>query len=514
MKTSRGALERDTGLPGSYDAFFSFPANKGGYSGVAVYTDSRVVVPLKAEEGLSGNLQPKPPLDPEERISKSYPDPQEISLQPDGEGNVPSHLTTLDSEGRALVLDFGLFILINVYCPNESSDERLVFKMNYNTMLQERLRILIEEGRKVIIIGDINICATPLDHGEGQLASRSSVFYDHPARVWFRKLLEPEGCMVDLVRKFWPDRKGMFTCTPLFFVNLHSPLTIGHPDYCKGWNTKLSARETNYGARIDYILSTPDLLPWIKHGDIQPRVKGSDHCPIFIDLHDEIVLPSGSTLTLREAMKMDDAKREPPRLASKYWDEFSGKQTKLSGFFGKRTDVPPTPTPVVVSPPSFTEPPSKPPLPPVEPHASGSSPPGAPGAPHPTFPLKRKVEVAARSQNTTKKRKPGQAKLSSFFQKSSAPTTETSREVLTQPTICEPEHNSDYSQFDYDTYASSLQSTPDSSSSSKAAWSHLMAPIEPPKCTVHGESTKEFTVNKPGPNRGKKFFICSRCVAR
>ena len=47
---------------------------------------------------------------------------------------------------------------------------------------------------------------------------------------------------------------------------------------------------------------------------------------------------------------------------------------------------------------------------------------------------------------------------------------------------------------------------------SKAAWSKLMAPVEPPKCNVHGEPAKLYTVNKPGPNKGKTFFLCSRYV--
>jgi AP endonuclease-2 len=217
MKISRGTLERHVALPGPYDAFFSFPANKGGYSGVAVYTDSQKVVPLKAEEGLSGILQPKPPLSSEERISSTYPTAHEIDWVADEDGNKPSNLTSLDSEGRAIVLDFGLFVLINLYCPNEASDQRLVFKMNYHLMLQERVKKLIEEGREVIILGDINICAAPLDHGEGHLASRSTSFYDHPARAWFHKWLEPEGCMIDMVRKFWPERKGMYTCVSFSF---------------------------------------------------------------------------------------------------------------------------------------------------------------------------------------------------------------------------------------------------------------------------------------------------------
>ena len=98
---------------------------------------------------------------------------------------------------------------------------------------------------------------------------------------------------------------------------------------------RLQARETNYGARIDYVLVTRGLLPWIKHGDILSSLKGSDHCPIYIDLHDEVTLESGETVKLSDAMKQKDG-MQPPRIAAKYWEELAGKQTMLSNFFGKR----------------------------------------------------------------------------------------------------------------------------------------------------------------------------------
>jgi len=44
----------------------------------------------------------------------------------------------------------------------------------------------------------------------------------------------------------------------------------------------------------------------------------------------------------------------------------------------------------------------------------------------------------------------------------------------------------------------------------KQAWSTLLAQTQIPKCLVHGEPAKELTVNKPGPNKGKRFFLCSR----
>jgi AP endonuclease-2 len=36
--------------------------------------------------------------------------------------------------------------------------------------------------------------------------------------------------------------------------------------------------------------------------------------------------------------------------------------------------------------------------------------------------------------------------------------------------------------------------------------------IPPPLCTVHQEPAKEFRVNKPGPNKGRTFYLCARPV--
>ncbi|KAI0664392.1 Endonuclease/exonuclease/phosphatase [Cubamyces menziesii] len=548
MKSSRATLPRDVALPGHFHSFFSFPVNKGGYSGVAVYTDSHTAVPVKAEEGISGRLQPQPPLSAEERVSPSYPRPDEMTLYADEEGEVPSTFDALDAEGRALVLDFGLFVLINVYCPNETSDARLSFKMNYHLMLQERVRRLIEEEhREVIVLGDINICSTPLDHCDGHLPSSQATFYDHPARAWFRKWLSPNGPMIDIVRSFWPDRKGMFTC----------------------WNMKLQARETNYGARIDYILVTKGLLPWIQHGDILPSLKGSDHCPIYIDLRDEITLESGETVRLCDAMKQTDGTRDPPRIAAKFWDEFSGKQTVLSSFFGKRpesqTKVDPTES-LTASPPTTQASTPNAQGESVAPSSQSKNPeasgevvkkfkPSQPFRPLAAPATKRKA--VEQSANSSKKRKhvKGQASIATFFSKppTSSPTAASSKTQKTQevieieddaPTSTPPstlasalsdeapsssqaaqdQLEADYrlacelAKADAVSLSADDEPAPSPSSSSqpqaqkKAAWSQVFAPVPPPNCLVHGEPTKLWTVNKQGPNKGKKFYLCSRPV--
>ncbi|KAH9893283.1 DNase I-like protein [Cubamyces lactineus] len=548
MKSSRATLPRDVALPGHFHSFFSFPVNKGGYSGVAVYTDSHTAVPVKAEEGISGRLQPQPPLSAEERVSPSYPRPDELTLYADEEGEVPSTFDALDAEGRALVVDFGLFVLINVYCPNETSDARLSFKMNYHLMLQERVRRLIEEEhREVIVLGDINICSTPLDHCDGHLPSNLATFYDHPARAWFRHWLSPNGPMIDIVRTFWPDRKGMFTC----------------------WNMKLQARETNYGTRVDYILVTKGLLPWIQHGDILPSLKGSDHCPIYIDLRDEITLETGETVRLREAMRQTDGVRDPPRIAAKFWDEFSGKQTVLSSFFVKRSesqtkvDRAESPKASSTATQALTRnaqaeaavPSSQPKNTETSSETVKKFKPSQPSA-APTL-VKRKATEPSASSSKKRKHVKGQASIAAFFSKpstSSTPSTSASSKTQKTHEVIEIEDDAPTSTplstlssaLSDDTPSSSQamqdqldadyrlacepakadaaplsaddEPTPSPSSSSqpqaqkKAAWSEVFAPVQPPNCLVHGEPTKLWTVNKQGPNKGKKFYLCSRPV--
>lgn len=213
LKIQRTALQKHIAIPNGYESFFSFPVTKGGYSGVAVYTKTDTVAPLKAEEGLTGKLQPKPVFKDEERVSATYPQAHEIEFYHNDDEETPSSLTELDTEGRALVLDFGLFVLINLYCPAETLDTRLPYKMNFHLLLEERVRKLIhEEGREVIVVGDINITAAPIDHCDGRLPSQQTDFWGHPPRGWFKNWLTPSGPMVDVIRDVWPERKGMYTC--------------------------------------------------------------------------------------------------------------------------------------------------------------------------------------------------------------------------------------------------------------------------------------------------------------
>ncbi|KAJ8085338.1 Class II abasic (AP) endonuclease [Marasmius tenuissimus] len=596
VKSTRSALTKPVAVPPSYDSFFSFPVTKSGYSGVATYTRSSTVVPAKAEEGLSlasrSNAQVKPPLELSERVSKpeSYPDSRVVIVAEEEDEVIDEderngvtlllrhELKSLDAEGRVLTLDFGMFVLINVYCPNDGSEERFPFKMDFHYVLEDRVRALMREGREVVLVGDLNACAALIDHCEGNLIIKRGLaegkdgetwfWEERDGRRWLRDLLIEEGvngtgkekaCLVDIVRKFHPERKGMYTC----------------------WNTKLSARDSNYGTRIDYILVTPGLVAWIKDADIQPQIKGSDHCPVYVDFHDEIVNEDGVTLQLKDLLSgAGDMRVDPPRLAARYWDEYSGKQKLLSSFFGGKKAAAPSPSPT----PTTTQVPvasttvvseqagpsilTSEPLP----ATAGTQQPPREQAVSPTFdtstpdlPLKaseppnaaqsrsKRKRVSPKSSpvkapkiqpsnKPAKKPKPGQSKLSTFFSQpgSSGSTSKAKGKGRSIPKTAFSQSITGYESEDVDMllqesephenaedledadYRLALElsssqvslSSPSSQKQKEAgdAWKSLMAPIQPPCCTVHNEVAKEFTVNKPGVNKGKRFFVCSRPV--
>ncbi|KAJ7125805.1 Endonuclease/exonuclease/phosphatase [Mycena crocata] len=517
MKTSRQNLPKAVGIPPSYHSFFSFPIHKNGYSGVAVYARADTILPLKAEEGLTGLVQPKPSLAAAERVSVPDAYPDEILA----ESASDLDFRNLDSEGRALVVDFGLFVLINVYCPNDGTEteERLQYKMDFHRILEARVKGLIEvDKREVIVVGDLNACAAVMDHCEGHLmVARGQAegmqgedgFWERDVRRWLRSWLISEadpankGALVDVVRRFWPDRKGMYTC----------------------WNTKISARESNYGTRIDYILVTPGLLPWIKAADIQPEIKGSDHCPVFIDLHEQIVDAQGAVHNLRDVLGPGATGAEPPRIAAKFWDEY--KQRLLDTFFGKKADlaVKPQPTAPVRSQPapsqlrtaksidiSAT-------LDDQHEQSMHSSPPAASSA---SEKRKRPTQEAGASSSKKQKNdvlakppKAGQTSLASFFSKPKPAFK--SNSVSNEEEMLEADYKLALSLSQESEPASPRASGSNSNlirnnGESKKAWTSILTPLQPPRCTVHDEPTKELTVNKPGPNKGKNFFICARPV--
>jgi exodeoxyribonuclease-3 len=55
------------------------------------------------------------------------------------------------------------------------------------------------------------------------------------------------------------------------------------------WSSRFGVREKNIGWRIDLVLASEGALPFLRGAFIESKVKGSDHCPVGVELDDAVV---------------------------------------------------------------------------------------------------------------------------------------------------------------------------------------------------------------------------------
>lgn len=312
-KVTRHQLDEETAIQDGYNSFFSFSRKKSGYSGVATYCKEHAT-PVRAEEGLSGALSDK--MRGIEGIIGHYGDLSEFTDE---------ELINLDSEGRAVLTEHQYrdssgetkhLVVINVYCPRADPDRegRLDYKLQFYKLLQTRAEALIQAKKHVIILGDFNVSHKPIDHCDPDADEEK--FYAKQSRRWLENFLQDTPpCskyqgdsshqkakhFVDTFRFFHPHQENAFTC----------------------WSTVTGARQTNYGTRIDYIVSDVKLCQEeFEDCEILQDFEGSDHCPVS-------ALMKGHSI----------ASDKLPGICTKFMPEFLGKQQKLSVFFKKDVKV-------------------------------------------------------------------------------------------------------------------------------------------------------------------------------
>ena len=73
-------------------------------------------------------------------------------------------LPGLEDESRAIVADFGHFLLYNVYFPNgKASAERLAYKLHFYDLFLEHIEQLCSQGKRIVVCGDLNTAHKEID---------------------------------------------------------------------------------------------------------------------------------------------------------------------------------------------------------------------------------------------------------------------------------------------------------------------------------------------------------------
>ncbi len=203
-----------------------FPAEKKGYSGTALLVkNSSLKRPLSINRGLG--------------------------------------IKEFDAEGRLIWAEFDNLIFMNGYFPNGQRDHsRVGYKLDFSKKVVDLAHSLHKQTNKEIIIaGDINTAHTEIDLANPKSNCKTTGFLPIE-RSFLDEMIK--GGFVDIFRHFHP----------------------GIPEQYTWWTYRGDCRERNIGWRLDYFFSTPKLIDRVVNVEHLTEVKGSDHCPIILEIKD------------------------------------------------------------------------------------------------------------------------------------------------------------------------------------------------------------------------------------
>ena len=170
------------------------------------------------------------------------------------------HIDTT-SEGRIVETHYGDIVLFNVYFPNgQKDDERLAYKMKFYDDFLAYTEKLREDGKSIIICGDVNTAHKEIDLKHPKPNSKKSGFLPIE-REWMDKLVGLG--YIDTFRYVHGDKIDSYSW----------------------WSYRANSRANNVGWRIDYFFISEDLCENLEDAFILDQVECSDHCPVGIKIN-------------------------------------------------------------------------------------------------------------------------------------------------------------------------------------------------------------------------------------
>lgn len=170
-----------------------------------------------------------------------------------------NHIDTMN-EGRIIETHYDDIVLFNIYFPNgQKNEERLAYKMKFYDDLLTHCEALREDGKSIIICGDVNTAHEEIDLKNPKTNSKTSGFLPIE-RQWIDELLN-HG-YVDTFRYVNGDEIDRYSW----------------------WSYRSNARVNNVGWRIDYFFISEDLCENLEDAFILDYITGSDHCPVGIKI--------------------------------------------------------------------------------------------------------------------------------------------------------------------------------------------------------------------------------------
>lgn len=164
----------------------------------------------------------------------------------------------IDNEGRILKAEFENLIVFSIYAPSGTTgDERQDLKMEFLDYFLPFAQKYLSSDKPVVFCGDFNICHKAIDIHNPKRNKNTSGFLPEE-REWVTRLLE------------------------VGYEDVYRQLHEGEPDLYSWWSYRAAAKERNKGWRIDYHMSSPDLLEAAEKANIEMDWDLSDHAPVTV----------------------------------------------------------------------------------------------------------------------------------------------------------------------------------------------------------------------------------------
>ena len=162
-------------------------------------------------------------------------------------------------EGRAVILEYEKFYLVNVYVPNAQDQlKRIDYRMQWEDDFRQFV-LELDQKKPVIICGDMNVAKEEIDLKNPKTNRMNAGFSDQEREKM--TILLSSG-FTDTFRFLYPDATGAYSW----------------------WSYRFNARKNNAGWRIDYFIVSDRLRDKIRRAEILADVEGSDHCPVLLEL--------------------------------------------------------------------------------------------------------------------------------------------------------------------------------------------------------------------------------------
>lgn len=167
-----------------------------------------------------------------------------------------------DDEGRIQFARLGRLHIVNAYFPKGSGrhrdNSRVPYKLDFYRHVFAHLERGRRDGARILVMGDFNTAHQPIDLARPRDNRETSGFLPEERAELDRWI---SAGWVDTFRHFQPA-----------------------PGHYTWWSNRRGVRARNIGWRIDYVLSSPAAMPFVRAAFIQSHVAGSDHCPVGVDV--------------------------------------------------------------------------------------------------------------------------------------------------------------------------------------------------------------------------------------